>query len=379
MIVIVGGGICGLAIGWRLAEAALPVTVIDRGNAGRGATWAAAGMLAPRVEIEYGEEGQLPLLLESRAMWPSFARDLERASGIDVGYRTEGTIVVALDRDDRERLEHRYAHMKDLGLDVEMLTRAEAQRREPCLTPSVVAALYSPEDHQVDNRAVIKALWAAYLGAGGTLIEDDGVEEVLILAGRASGVRLRDRKIAADTVVLAAGAWSRDIGGIPDPLRPPVRPLKGQMLALQMPTSAPLIDHVVWGPEIYLVPRRDGRLLVGATVEEKGFDTVITAGGIYDLLRRAWDVLPGIYDLPLIESWAGLRPASRDDAPILGPTAMPGLIMATGHHRNGILLAPVTAAGISHLILHGETPSIILPYALNRFDPDPPAARRAAI
>lgn len=367
MFVIVGGGICGLSIGWRLAQAGRPVTVADRGTAGRGATWAAAGMLAAQVEAEHGEEWLLPLLLESRAMWAEFAGELERASGMAVGYRTEGTLVVALDRDDREALEHRYDYLSGLGLHLDKLSGHRARRLEPALSPAVTGAIFSPLDHQVDNRAVAEALRAAFLAAGGTLLENTEVVEIVTVAGRAAGVRFDEGDIAAEAVVVAAGAWSRNIGGLPEALRPPVRPLKGQMLAVAMPGGAPLIEHVVWGPDVYMAPRRDGRLIIGATVEEMGFDVSMTAGGVYELLRRAWETLPGIYDLPLIESWAGLRPASRDDAPILGPTAMPGLVMATGHHRNGILLAPITAEAVAAYLLGGEVTPAIAPFTLDRF------------
>ena len=368
MIVIIGAGISGLGIGWRLAQAGRAVTVIERGQAGMGATWAAAGMLAPQVESEHGEEGLLPLLLESRSMWAEFARELEAASGIDVGYRDEGTMVIALDRDDREMIEHRYQYLSGLGLELQWLTGAEARVLEPHLIRGVAGAIYSPQDHQVDNRAVARALCAAYLEAGGMLREDTEVLEIVSAGDRVTGVRLPDEILYAEAVVVAAGAWSRNIVGLTEALRPPVRPVKGQMVAVRMDPDAPLLRHVVWGRHIYLVPREDGRLLIGATIEEMGFDTEITVGGVMDLLRETWEALPGIYDLPLVETWAGLRPTSRDDAPILGPTALDGLVMATGHHRNGILLCPITAMAISRYLLSGEVIEEIRPFGLSRFE-----------
>src|SRR5207253_10402117 len=176
-------------------------------------------------------------------------------------------------------------------------------------------------------------------------------------------------KVSADKVVLAAGAWSRAIAGLAPELRPPVRPIKGQMLALRMDASAPLISHVVWAPGAYLVPRRDGRLLVGATVEERGFDTALTAGGVLTLLEAAWRALPAVEELPIEEMWAGHRPGSRDDAPILGPGPVEGLIYATGHHRNGILLAPVTADAIARLVFDGTVDAAIRPFGVERFAP----------
>lgn len=371
-ILIVGGGVCGLGIGWRLAQAGRPVTVLEQREIGPGslpaATWASAGMLAPHVEAEPGEEKLLPLLLESHARWPAFARELQEASGVDVGYRTEGTLVVALDRDQAERLRFQYEFQRSLGLELVWLSGDAARRREPHLSRNVAAALYSPHDHQVDNRQTLLALRQAFLAAGGVLRERAAVAEILVGSGAVQGVRLTSGEMLhAPVVVIAAGAWSATLPGLPPEAQPPVRPVKGQMLALQTPSNAPLLRHVVWGRDVYLVPRKDGRLLVGATVEEKGFDAQLTAGGVYQLLRRAWELLPGIDEAPLIELWAGLRPGSRDDAPILGATSVKGLILATGHYRNGILLAPITADAVSHLILTGETPESIRSFGIERF------------
>ncbi len=377
MIAIIGGGVCGLGVGWRLAQAGRPVTVFDRGRAGFGATWAAAGMLAPQVEAEPSEERLLVLLLESRAMWADFAAELAAASGVDVDYRTEGTLVVAHDRDDVERLRFRYDYLTDLGLELDWIPGNEARRREPHLARTVTAAVYSAPDHQVDSRQLALALREAYLRAGGDLRENAEVLDIVHDGDHVTGVTVAGGVLGADVVVLAAGAWSREIGGLPEALRPPVRPLKGQMLAVQMPPQAPLLSHVVWGPDIYLVPRTSGRLLIGATVEEMGFDARLTAGGLMDLLREAWETLPGVYDLPVIESWVGFRPASRDDAPILGPTELKGLVMATGHHRNGILLAPLTARAVADSVLSGAAPESIAPFGLARFAAKPAAARSA--
>jgi glycine oxidase len=310
----------------------------------------------------------LPLLLESHARWPAFTQELKEASGVDVGYRTEGTLVVALDRDQVERLRFQYEFQRKLGLELTWLSGDAARQREPHLSRNVIAALYSPHDHQVDNRQVLLALRQAFLAAGGTLREHASVAEILVEKGEVQGVRLISGEILhAPVVVVAAGAWSATLPGLPPEARPPVRPVKGQMLALQTPLDAPLLRHVVWGRDVYLVPRKDGRLLVGATVEEKGFDAQLTAGGVYTLLRRAWEILPGIDEAPIVEMWAGLRPGSRDDAPILGATPVKGLILATGHYRNGILLAPITADAISHLILTGETPESIRNFGIGRF------------
>lgn len=367
MIAIVGGGICGLSIGWYLARAGRRVTIFERGEAGRGATWAAAGMLAAQAEAEPGEEFLLPLMLESRALWPAFARELEAAAGMSVDLREEGLVSVALDRDEAERLAHDFDYHRSLGFDMEWCDGARARALEPHLSPRVTAGVYSPRDHQVDNRKVAVALRDAFMAAGGMLCEFSEVEEIVVTNSHATGVRVGSREFAAECVVLAAGAWSRDIEGLPESARPAVRPVKGQMLSLRMPASSPLIRHVVWGNGAYLVPRRDGTLMIGATVEEQHFDTRMTAGGVHELLRRAREALPGIDDLPIAEMWAGLRPTSRDDAPLLGPSELDGLVIATGHHRNGILLAPVTARAIADYVLTGRMSESVRPFAPSRF------------
>lgn len=366
-VAIVGGGVCGLAIGWRLAEAGCQVEVFERGRAGRGATWAAAGMLAAGVETEPGEQPLLELTRLAQARWPAFARDLERASGKSVDYRDEGTLVVALTRDDAEQLRFTYEFQRKLGLALQWLTGAEARRREPHLRPGLAGAVFSPADHQVDNRKLAEALTVTFSRSGGRLHEGAAVEEIDVRDGRAHGVVVGGAHHAADVVVLAAGAWSTGIKGLPEAARPPVRPVKGQMLTLRMDPAAPLLSHVLWAPKIYLVPRRDGRLLVGATVEEKGFDTSLTAGGLYELLDAAWRPLPAIEELSVDEMWVGHRPTSRDDAPILGPTPVEGLMVATGHHRNGILLAPITAEAIAGAILTGRMMPEAERFGIERF------------
>ena len=375
-VAIVGAGVCGLGIAWLLAQAGRAVEVFDKGEAGRGATWAAAGMLAAGAETEPGEEALLALTLESRKMWPDFARALEAASGLDLGYRDEGTLVVAPTRDDAEQLRFTYEFQRGLGLELEWLSGAEARRREPHLRPGIAGAVYSPADHQVDNRQLALALKEACLRAGVRLHEHCEVTGLDLEAGRVRGLWAGKARHAAEAVVLATGAWSGGLDWLPPQARIPVRPVKGQMLSLIMDPAMPLLSHVLWAPKIYLVPRSDGRLLVGATVEEKGFDRALTAGGLYELLDAAWRPLPAIEELPIEETWVGHRPTSRDDAPILGETALEGLLLATGHHRNGILLAPLTAEAISDLILKGEMRPEARAFGLSRFAQD--GARKAA-
>ena len=326
-------------------------------------------MLAAGVETEPGELDLLQLNRRSQQAWPAFAAELEAASGQDIGYRDDGTLVVALTRDDERHLRFIHDYHRSAGIEVALIGGGEARQREPWLNPRIPAAVWSPNDHQVDNRAVTAALSAAASAAGAWLRPERKVDAVRIDNGRAAGVVVAGETVAADTVILAAGAWSRTIGGLEPAALPPVRPIKGQMLAVQMDPEAPLLRHVLWAPGIYLVPRRDGRLLIGATVEEKGFDETITAGGQYALLDAAWRALPGIEELPIVETWVGFRPGSRDDAPILGPGPIDGLVYATGHHRNGILLTPVTADLVSRFVLTGEAEPALAPFALARFTP----------
>jgi glycine oxidase len=368
-VVVIGAGVIGLGIGWRLAPRAA-VTVFDRGKAGAGASHAAAGMLAACAEAEPGEETLVALGRESQRRWPAFAEELERTTGVDVELRTEGTLVVALTADDQATIAHHLEFQRQLALPLEWLSAAATRAREPRLAGKIAGALFSPEDHQVDNRKLAHALRIAAEQAGVDIREHQPVKEFVVQGGQARGVVLDDgTSVPADIVVLAAGAWSRGIGGLPPDRRPPVRPIKGQMLALRMDPAAPLLSHVLWAPGVYLVPRRDGRLIVGATVEEKGFDDTITAGGLLTLLEAAWRAIPAVEELPVDDIWVGHRPGSRDDAPILGPGPLAGLFYATGHHRNGILLAPVTADAMARLILDDVVEPAIKPFGLERFQP----------
>jgi glycine oxidase len=368
-VVIIGAGVIGLGIAWRLAQRAT-VTVFDRGKAGAGASHAAAGMLAACCEAEPGEETLVMLGRESQKRWPAFAEELEQASGIDVELRREGTLVLALTADDQATIAHHLEFQRRLDLPLEWLSAAATRAREPRLAGKIAGALFSPQDHQVDNRKLAQALRIAAERAGVNIHEHQPVKELAVRGGQARGVVLEDgTSVAADIVVLAAGAWSRKIDGLPPDRRPPVRPIKGQMLALRMDPADPLLTHVLWAPGAYLVPRRDGRLIVGATVEEKGFDTTVTAGGLLTLLEAAWRAIPAVEELPVDEIWVGHRPGSRDDAPILGPGPLDGLFYATGHHRNGILLAPVTADAMARLILDEIVEPAIKPFGLERFLP----------
>jgi glycine oxidase len=369
-VVIIGAGVVGLGVAWRLAQAGARVTVLERATPGSGASHAAAGMLAACAEAEPAEPDLVRLGRLSQSLWPAFAAELEATCGHPVDLRCEGTLVVAANAAEQARARHHLAWQTSFGLPVEWVSAASAREREPHLAPGIAGAIWSPEDHQVDNRKLASALQAAAYKAGAVILESRPVRRLILRHDRVAGVALDDgAEVRADVVVVAAGAWSRGIEGLPPTLRPPVRPIKGQMLALKMDVAAPLITHVVRAHNIYLVPRRDGRLILGATVEEKGFDATLTAGGVLALLEAAWRLVPAIEELPIVEMWVGHRPGSPDDAPILGPGPVEGLIYATGHHRNGILLTPVTAQMVSRLALTGVTDDAIAPFGLTRFTP----------
>ena len=372
-ILIIGGGVIGLGVGWQLAKAGAAVTIYDRAEAGRAASWAAAGMLAPLAEAHSEEPELLKLGCQSLERYSQWVVELEADAQMSVGYRVEGTLIVGLEPDDTHQLRHLYTAQQDLGLDVEWLTGREAREIEPVLSPRITAAIRCATDHQVDNRLMVTALQRAYQRCGGVLHENNAAENIHIENGVATGVQTQDSGTQnADVIVLSAGCESAQIDGLPAAIRPPVRPVKGQMLALQMEAGI-TVKNVIrtvrarYPMSVYLVPRTDGRLIVGATSEEMGFDTRLTAGGMFELLRGAWEAVPGVYELPILETWTGLRPGSRDNAPILGKTPVENLIYATGHYRNGILLTPVTAYEIAKLILTGETSETIAPFQLDRF------------
>ncbi|CAA9481711.1 MAG: Glycine oxidase ThiO [uncultured Solirubrobacteraceae bacterium] len=340
--VVLGGGPIGLATAWRAAQRGLRVTVLD---AGVPAAWnVAAGMLAPATEAEFGEKALLELGLRSAAAYEQFARDLARASSLDPGFRYGGTLVVARDRDDAEELDRLYAFRQSLGLEVERLLPTKARRAEPALAPTVRLALDFPRDHSIDPRRLVPALEAAVVAAGGDVRHNARVTGLRVRNGRVAGVGLAGgEEIAAGRVLIAGGAWVSGLEGLPDHARVPVRPVKGQVLRLRDPNGPGLVERSIRTLDAYLVPRADGGYVLGATMEEQGFDLTPTAGGVFELLRDLSEVLPGILELELEEVLCGLRPATPDNMPAIGAGALPGLFWAAGHYRNGILLTPATA------------------------------------
>ncbi|MCB4800994.1 glycine oxidase [Methylobacterium brachiatum] len=374
-VVIVGGGLIGLSIAWRLARAGRAVVVVERDTIGAGASLAATGMLAPAAEHEPGSDPLLPLALESLRLWPAFRDALEAETGLPIDYRPDGTVVVAIGRDEVERLRFRYDLQRRSGLDAQWLPGTEVRRLEPGLRPSVTAGVHCPMDHQVDPRLVMAALAEACRRAGVILVERTAVTGLDWSGGAVTGLRAGDQGVAAGTVVLASGAWSGEGGLLPESLALPVRPLKGQSLALRTNARTGTLSRMIWTEQVHMAPKSDGQLIVGATVEDCGFRPGVTAGGLYALLEGARRVLPGIEEMEVEAVWSGYRPTSDDDAPIID-TLAPGLVAATGHHRNGYLLAPVTADAVAELVTRGALPDIARPFTRARFDQ--PEPRRAS-
>jgi glycine oxidase len=391
-VIVVGGGVVGLAIAWRLATAGIDVLVADDAPAA-GASHAAAGMLAPVTEVHYGEESLLALNLEAARRWPVFAAEVEAAAGAAVGYRREGTLLVAFDDDDLRAVDDLYRYQCELGLEVERLRSRECRQLEGFLNPRIRGGVFAPSDHQVDTRALTAALRRAGERAA-VRLREERVEQILLTAdpfvvapggepagesgaagGRVAvnGVRFAGGEcLSAGTVVLAAGPWSAGVLGLPAGIAPPVRPVKGQILRLRTPGGAePVLVRSVrairHGRGVYLVPRVDGRIVVGATSEERGFDTTVTAGAVRELLEDATEVVPALAEAELLETIARLRPGSPDNAPIVGPSGVEGLVVATGHYRNGVLLSPVTADAVAELVITGRIPALVAPFTPRRF------------
>nr|WP_246685347.1 glycine oxidase ThiO [Methylobacterium sp. WL103] len=365
-VAIVGGGLIGLSIAWRIAQSGRSVAVVERETIGSGASLAATGMLAPAAEHEPGSDPLLPLALDSLRRWPRFRDELQAAAGHDIDYREDGTLVLAIGRDEVERLRFRYDLQRRSGVAAEWVAGTEVRRREPALRPSVTAGVFCPLDHQVDPSRVMAALVQACRGTSVALVENSPVVALERTSGRVTGIRTANGVLQADTVILAAGAWSGEGGLLPQNLALPVRPLKGQSLALKTTARTGTLSHMVWTEQVHMAPKGDGRIVVGATVEDCGFRPGVTAGGLYALLEGARRVLPGIEEMEVEAVWSGFRPTSDDDAPILGEIA-PGLVVATGHHRNGYLLAPVTADAIAALVTTGAMPAVARDFSLARF------------
>lgn len=351
-VLIVGGGVAGLATGWRLIQAGAEVTILERAQPGHGATWAAAGMIAVAGEMGGAQTPEAEFAQHSAALWPAFATDVESASGRPVRYRRDGALMVARTAAEMAAFES--------WSGVERLDAAAARTREPMLG-EVAGALWAPDEAQVDSRALGQALAVAFTRAGGALSVNEAAVRFDVHGRQVTAVHSPFRAYEADVYVIAAGAWSGGLGGLPLDALPPVKPIKGEMIAVAPPAGVALPQHVVWGNEVYLVPRTD-RLLIGATVADVGFDTKVTDAAADWLSSRAIGLMPALARWEVVERWAGLRPGSPDDLPMLGRTRIDNLFAATGQYRNGILFAPALAENLSRLILEHAAP-------ITAFDP----------
>ncbi|MEX2448368.1 MAG: FAD-dependent oxidoreductase, partial [Solirubrobacterales bacterium] len=365
-----GGGVVGLCCAWRLAQRGASVAVLDRARPPAGATRVAAGMLAPVGELAFGEPELLKLTVAAAELYPQFVAELEAASGRSTGYARSGALHVALDRDEAAELRRVHELQRSLGLAAEWLPPRRCRELEPGLTPALNGGVHAPGEAAVDPRKLAAALVAACRDTGVELrfgsevveglFDGDSLVGVRARAARAAGVGAEPpsgidvpveadhgssgaEELRAGAVVLAAGAWSGRAEWLPEHGRPPVRPVKGQVVELRASDGEPVCERILAAERVYLAPRPDGRLIVGATVEERGFDTAVTAGGVHELLREAYRLLPEVAEMELVEAAAGLRPGTPDNMPLVGPSPLDGLIWATGHYRNGILLAPLTA------------------------------------
>jgi glycine oxidase len=360
-VAVIGGGIIGLACAYELISRGKHVVVLERDHAGSGAGHVAAGMLAPVSESEVADQTFVDLALTSCGMYEDWVAGIEAVSGLSAGYRKEGSLLLALHHDHEEELHRLMSIQRRLNLTSKVVTRDEILEREPYVSPRVVSGLSVPNDRQVDPRRLTVALATGFAANGGTMVEGASATP-LIEAGHVAGVRTDDVEVYSEVVLIAGGVWSPEVW--PEAAGPlPLRPVKGQIFRLKGDT---LVNHVIRTPDVYLVPRADGELVVGATSEEQGFDTTITTWAVMDLLREAWRVLPGIAELEVAELSAGLRPALRDHLPAIGATALDGLFVATGHYRHGIMLAPITAALIADAI-EGRTSEELQAFSPSRF------------
>jgi glycine oxidase len=362
--VVIGAGLIGLSCAWRARKRGLSVLVVDRASEpGAGTSGVAAGMLAPVTEADFGEQRPLRVNLLAREEWPGFAAELEEVTGLPTGYRDSGALVVAADRDDAEALRRLHGFQRSLGLDSEWLTPSACRELEPGLSPRIAGGIAAPQDGSADPRATVRALATAAeelaLGVEVQAIEHDG--------SAVTGVRTSEGVVECDRVVVAAGPWSASLASGAE--GPPVRPVKGQIIELRTRGGMPQpFERVLRTPRCYLVSRGDGRVVLGATVEEQGFDTTVTADGVFRLLEAAWEVLPEVGELELVRARAGLRPGTPDNSPVVGPGELGGLVWATGHWRNGVLLAPLTGEAVAGLLAGDDLPAEFAALSPGRFD-----------
>jgi glycine oxidase len=366
-VVIIGGGVIGLAIGRALARrGGSQIVLIERGRLGAEASSAAAGIIGPQAEADCADDF-FQLACQSRDMYPDFAAGLREESGTDIELDQTGTLYLAFTEADETELAHRHQWQTDAGYEVERLSASDARIFEPAVSDGVRSALRFPRDMQVENRRLVAALASANEQLGVTLVSGCEVREVSAQSGRVTAVETSLGRISTPFAVIAAGAWAGSIA-LPDISTAPVRiePVRGQMLCFE--TNPRLARHVLYSPRGYLVPRADGRLLAGSTTEHAGFDKRVTTAGVHKLTEHALEIVPCLGSLPLLDSWAGLRPRADDGLPVLGQSVdVEGLIYACGHYRNGILLTPVTGELVAGIVLGESTPAFISAFAPDRF------------
>ncbi len=366
-LAVIGGGVIGLAVGCELQKRGRKVVVLEMDEPGSGSTQAAGGMLGPIAEAQIEEPEIITLGLDSLSRYPDFVRWVEETSGTETGFRREGTLIVAVNRDHLGELEHLKGTFRAKGLTAENLTADQVLELEPRLSPRVLGGLKILEDQRIDPRRLAACLVATLESLGGRIIHGARVRSVETGGGRVTGVVAtvaedRSLRVICADVVVATGAapWDRIVMPQEDP---GIRPIKGQLVRLRGET---LLRHVVRSPDIYLIPQPDGELFVGATMEEMGYDMAPTAGAAFDLLRFGWQLLPGIYDLEFLGMAVGQRPAVDDHMPVIGATETPGLWLAIGHFRKGVLMAPATACHLADWLESGEMPAELAPFTLGR-------------
>lgn len=364
-VIIAGAGIAGLAIAWRLAQAGADVEIYDRGLAGRGATWAAAGMIAPGAELKDESEELARFARASRAAWPDFAAELEAESACSIGYSEPGSLIIAFDEARAQALEQRAGQLVSSGAEAEWLVPAVLRQHENLLSSELHGALHVPGDAQVDNRLVGEALRIALSRRNVEVHENTEVRGLLIAENRVCGVMSSSGSVPGDAVIVASGAWLNEFAGSAAEL-PPVMPVKGQMVAVEPPARTLLPRQLLWGDDVYLVTR-GSRVLIGATVEDAGFDTSVSSEACSRLVAAAARVVPALAGWRVSEMWAGLRPRTPDGAPVIGACAVEGLYVAGGQFRNGILFAPAVAAAMRRIVLTAQPVAEVRPFAPGRF------------
>lgn len=367
-IIIIGGGVTGLSIGWHLVRLGAKVALFEKEKVGSGASCSSAGMITPASEVRFGETDLLDLFKASLEYYPQFITDVQESSRQSTDFHKTGSLMIAIDCDDEADLNRLYDYQKELGLDVSMLSKERVLELEPLLSPNIFSAIEAPGEFFLDSTKLVLTLKDAFIREGGELFEQTIISRIDIKNNRVLAVGTDQGAYRGFPIVMASGLEC-SFEGLPDDLKIPLRPVKGQAFDLQMPKGVVGLSRAIRTIHrypVYIVPRSDGRITIGATLEEMGMNRDVTAGALLDLIYGAWKILPSVYDMPLVKTWAGLRPASRDHAPILGTTNIDGLIVAMGMYRHGILLCPLVGRLIANLILQEDDSPFLKRFALNR-------------